>query len=103
MFLVSFRHDGVLGPHYNAPGVDYMVYYDAARSYLAGDLGLLADGGRFTAHLNRDFAGWLTAPLPLHPWVYPPPFLMLLLPFAFLPFAASYAAFLATTFAAGIA
>lgn len=100
---MSFHHDGLIGPHYNAPGSDYMVYYDAARSYLAGDPDLLSDGANFTARLNHDFANWLTGPLPPHPWVYPPPFLLLLLPFAFLPFAASYAAFVAATFAAAVA
>ena len=103
VFAMSFRHDGVIGPHYNAPGTDYMVYYEAARLMLAGKVGLLADGAAFTARLNAGFASWLTAPLPPHPWVYPPTFLLLLLPFAALPFLASYAAFLAATFAVAVA
>jgi len=35
-----------------------------------------------TAVLNARFAHWLAHPLPLHPWLYPPHTLLLLLPFA---------------------
>ena len=98
-FVLSFSHDGLIGPRYNAPGIDFMVFWRAARAALAGDLAILSDGARFTAALNREFAHWLSAPLPLHPWVYPPHFLLLLLPFGLLPFGAAYALFVVATFA----
>jgi alpha-1,2-mannosyltransferase len=91
VFALSFRHDGLIAPRTNAPGVDFMVFYLGARAALAGGLDLLYDGAGFTAALNHMVGAWLTAPLPLHPWVYPPPFLLLLLPLGMLPFAASYA------------
>jgi alpha-1,2-mannosyltransferase len=100
LFALSFHHDGLLPPRFNAPGIDYMVFYTAARDVLRGDEAGLWDAAAFTARLNHDFARWLTAPLPPHPWVYPPPFLLLLLPFARLSFAASYAAFMLATLAA---
>jgi hypothetical protein len=99
LFALSFRHDGLIGPKYNAPGIDFMVFWEAARAALSGNLPLLNDGARFTARLNADFARWLTGPLPLHPWIYPPHFLLLLLPFGLLPFAAAYALFIAGTLA----
>ena len=37
------------------------------------------------------------------PWLYPPHFLLLLVPFGVLPFAQSYAAFMAVTFVAAVA
>lgn len=99
VFAASFAHDGSIGPRHNAPGADFMVFYAAARSYLEGNLPLLFDGARFTAHLNAMFADRLSAPLPFQPWMYPPPYLLFLLPFALLPFGLAYAAFLTGTFA----
>jgi alpha-1,2-mannosyltransferase len=81
-------------------GLDWMVFYTAARAAIDGDPGMLLDTGRFMAALTGRFAGWLTdAPLVAHPWVYPPHFLALFLPFGVLPPQLSYAAFVALTFA----
>jgi hypothetical protein len=80
-----------------APGLDWMVYYTAAQMWLHGDLATVLDPHRFTAALNGIFAGWLSDPLQLHPWVYPPHFLLLFLPFGLLPPLASYIAFVVTT------
>src|SRR5690242_4115630 len=38
VFAGSFHHDGALGPRYNAPGADWMVFFAAARAYFAGNL-----------------------------------------------------------------
>jgi alpha-1,2-mannosyltransferase len=103
VFAGSFHHDGALGPRYNAPGADWMVFFAAARAYFAGNLPLIFDAQRFTAHLNQAFAGWLSGPLPFHPWLYPPHYLLLVLPFCLLPFGLSYAAFQAVTFVALLA
>jgi alpha-1,2-mannosyltransferase len=99
VFVASFAHDGSIGPRHNAPGADFMAFYAAARSYLEGNLPLLFDGARFTAHLNEMFADRLSAPLPFQPWMYPPLYLLFLLPIALLPFGLAYAAFLTGTFA----
>jgi hypothetical protein len=93
LFASTFSHPGVIGPNYNTPGTDWMVFYTAARSYWQGHLGILADGGRFTALLNQNFAHLLTQPLSYRPWIAPPHFLLVLLPFGLLGFAASYALF----------
>ncbi len=81
------------------PWQDWMVYYAAARSYLDGNLPLIFDGERFTAQMSADFAAWLPKPLSFHPWLYPPPFLLLLIPFGLLPFATACVVFLAASFA----
>ncbi len=94
VFAASFHHDGLIGPRVNAPGIDFMVYVLAARDWLEGTPALIADPVALTARLNHDFAGWLSEPVPLHPWLYPPPFLLLMLPFARLPFGAALALFL---------
>lgn len=99
IFIATFDHDGVIAPHYNAPGSDFIAFYQAARSYLQGNLSIIYDGTRFTALENETFAHWLSQPLPFHPWIYPPHFLLLVVPFGFLPFGISYAAFVSLSLA----
>ena len=96
-FPFAFDHPGVIGPNYNTPATDWMVFYDAERDWLAGRLEEIFDGFAFTKRLNADFAALLSGPLPFHPWLYPPSFLLLLLPFGVLPFYAAYAAFQLST------
>jgi hypothetical protein len=92
--LVStFIHPGSIGLNHIAPGTDWMVFYGAVRSALAGHLSLVMNGDDFTAYLNHDFADWLSVPLQFRPWFYPPSFLVLLLPFAPLGLVGSYVAF----------
>ena len=100
IFFTTFSHDGSIGPRYNGPGTDWMVFYAAARAFFDGNLALIFDGTRFTAQQNQMFAGWLSGQLPFHPWLYPPHFLLLALPFGLLPFGASYALFMGATAAA---
>lgn len=83
-------------------GEDWMVYFNAARLYFEGQVPLLYDGVRATAILNARFAAWLPHPLPLHPWLYPPYALLLLLPFGALPFVPAGVLFLALGFAAAV-
>jgi hypothetical protein len=83
----------------NAPVQDFMVFYTAARAVLDGDPALLFDGVAFTAHLNASFAALLAAPLTLHPFVYPPTFLLVAVPFGLLGFWWAYAVFLAASLA----
>ncbi len=76
-----------------------MVFYTAARVYFDGELSTLLDPSRFMIVLNGHFETWLMKPpLSLHPWVYPPHFLMLFLPFGILPPMLSYVSFMLLTF-----
>ncbi|THD57910.1 glycosyltransferase family 87 protein [Phenylobacterium sp.] len=93
VFATTFWAPGSVGIDYNAPGSDWMVLWGAAHEALHGHLPLIFDGDRFTAWLNQSLKGWLTAPVPFRPWVYPPSFLVLLAPFEPLGFLGSYAAF----------
>jgi hypothetical protein len=76
-------------------GQDWLVFDTAAHVFRSGEISLLMDAPRFTAELNRSHAGWLGAPLVFHPWVYPPPAMLLALAFGWLPFGVSYALFMA--------
>jgi alpha-1,2-mannosyltransferase len=77
-----------------------MVYYTAARLASVGNIGLLFDPTAFTAYQRALFAGQGLAPLPFAPWLYPPPYLLLILAFSILPLLWSYALFEALSFAA---
>src|SRR5260370_26323782 len=85
------------------PAQDWMVFYTAARAYFDGNLPLIFDGEAVTAALNQRFASWLALPLNLHPWVYPPTFLLLFLPFGSVPPLASLLVFLLLGFLALLA
>lgn len=93
VFVSTFVWPGVIGPNYIAPGTDWMVMYGAVDAALHGHIPLIYDGDRFTAHLNTMFSGWLTQPLYFRPWVYPPSFLVILVPLAPLGFFGSYVVF----------
>ncbi len=84
LYVLALRRE--LGP-------DWMVFYTAARAYFDGNLPLIFDGESFTAALNARFADWLAIPVVFLPWVNPPNFLLLVLPFSLLPFGLSYAIF----------
>ena len=93
VFASTPTHPGSIGLNLNALGTDWMVFYSGAQWFFDGNLGALFDGERFTAYLNATFSGWLSQPTPFRPWVYPPTYLLAMLPFGTLPFAASYVAF----------
>jgi len=81
-----------------APAQDFMVFYTAARAFLDGHLSLIFDGDAFTAQINAKFGGWFSQPLDFHPWVYPPLFLLMVIPFGILPFSLAYTIFLISSF-----
>jgi Glycosyltransferase family 87 len=93
VLVSTFIRPGSIGLNHIAPGTDWMVFYGAVRSALAGHLQLIMNGDDLTAYLNRSFADWLSVPLEFRPWFYPPSFLVLLLPFAPLGLVGSYVAF----------
>lgn len=101
VFASTPFYPGAIGLNYNALGADYMVFHSAVGLARFGDLATLYDPDRFTAWLNHAFASRLSQALDFRPWVYPPPFLLLLLPFSVLGFAASYLVFQVVT-AAGM-
>lgn len=88
---------GSIGLNLNALGTDWLVFYGGARWYFDGNLAALLDGERFTAWLNSAFVHWLSQPLAYRPWVYPPSYLLVVLPFGLLPLVPAYVGFQAVT------
>lgn len=84
---------GAIGVNMNTLGNEWMVFYGAVQWFLHGHLATLYDGNRFTAYLNARFAALLSQPMSLRPFVYPPSYLLLVLPFGLLPFTASWLLF----------
>jgi hypothetical protein len=80
-------HDGVIGPHFNALGADWVIFLAAARAYFTGDLAHIYQQLWITDATNSQFSDWLSAPLPFPLFPYPPVFLLLVLPFTKLPVA----------------
>jgi hypothetical protein len=78
-------HDGAIGPRFNAPGADWVIFLAAARAFFTGDLAHIYDQVWITQAVNTGFAHWLSGPEPFPLFPYPPVFLMLVLPFAKLP------------------
>lgn len=78
-------HDGVIGPHFNAPGADWVIFMTAGRAFFTGDLAHVYNQLWITQSTNGQFADWLSAPLPFPLFPYPPVYLLLVLPFAKLP------------------
>jgi hypothetical protein len=89
----TMTHPGVVGFNLNTLGTDWMVFYGADQWVYSGQLARIYDGDALTAYLNSTFAHWLTEPMPFRPWVYPPSYLLVVLPFGKLPFHLSYVAF----------
>jgi alpha-1,2-mannosyltransferase len=81
-------------------GEDGMVFHTAARAWIDGQVVRIYDGAWITEQINTRFARWLTHPIVLHPWVYPPSFLLLMLPLGYLRFAAAFLVFQGGSFAA---
>jgi hypothetical protein len=81
---------------------DWIVYYSAGTAARSGALTMLYDSERFTLFQTTSFAHWLTAPFDLHPFLYPPQFLLLLAPLSRLPFVLSFAIFLIGSGAAAV-
>jgi hypothetical protein len=84
---------------------DSMLFYGAAQLALRGDIATIFDPEQMTESLNTLFyPGSDTAWFRFAPWLYPPIFLLAVVPFALLPFGWFYATFqVATAAAAAIA
>ena len=78
-------HDGAIGLGFNALGADWIIWEEAARAVHAGLGAHIYDQSWITHMVNRDYAQWLSQPLPYPIFPYPPVSLLLISPFAFLP------------------
>ncbi|WIM10916.1 glycosyltransferase family 87 protein [Enhydrobacter sp.] len=87
--LVSYRVD-VLFP-------DFLVFHAAARAAIEGKLSVIYDTAALTDFQNKLYAARLPFELGFRPFLYPPPWLLGILPFGLLPIGIAVAAFLVLT------
>lgn len=86
LFLATASgHDGAIGPAFNAPGADWVIFMAAGRAAFTPDIAHIYDQLWITNATNSQFAHWLSAPLPFPLFPYPPVYLLLVAPFAHLP------------------
>ena len=93
MPVLTFHHPGVTGTKYHGPGTDFMVFHLAVDLARSGNATALYDGKVLTGLLNQRYGSYLSDPLPFRAWLYPPTFLVVLLPFCLAPFLVAYGLF----------
>lgn len=84
-------HDGLIGPHFNALGADWVIFLAAGRAVFSHELAHIYDQAWITTVVNISFGPWLSAPEPHPLFPYPPVYLLLVAPFTLLPVMASLA------------
>jgi uncharacterized membrane protein YhaH (DUF805 family) len=77
---------------------DFIVFHAAARAFLEGKAGLIYNLGTFSDYLNLNYFEYFNRRfVSFRPFMYPPPWLLLTLPFAWFGVIAGYGVFMATT------
>lgn len=87
----------IIGPALEPVFADFLVFHAAARAWLDGKAALIYDIDAFTAFQNALHAERLPGTVCFRPFLYPPTWLLLLLPFGALAAGKAYALFMATT------
>lgn len=97
--IILFLSDGPnIGPPRWVLFPDFIVYHAAGRALLEGKPGAIYDLAAFSDYLNLNYTDYFKRQLvDFRPFMYPPPWLLLILPFALPGVAAGYGLFMATT------
>jgi len=93
----------VIGPIMGVLFPDFLVFHAAVRAFLEGKLALVYDIDAFTQFQNVIYADRFRGPVLFRPFLYPPIWLLMLLPFGLLAVATSYGMFMVSTAAAATA
>ena len=87
----------VLGYRFDVLFPDFLVFHAAAQAALEGKLSVIYDTAALTDLQYKLYAARLPYEIGFRPFLYPPPWLLDLLPFGLLPIGAGLASFLALT------
>ena len=90
-------HGPLIGPGISVFFPDFLVFQAAARAWIEGKAALIYDIDAFTSLQNVLFADRLPSEVRFRPFIYPPIWLLMLLPFAGLAVGQAYALFLSGT------
>jgi alpha-1,2-mannosyltransferase len=86
-----------IGPRLAVLFPDFLVFHAAVRAWIEGKLALVYDVAAFSTFQNALYAGRLPNDLQFRPFLYPPVWLLMLLPFSALAVGKAYGAFIAAT------
>jgi glycosyl transferase family 87 len=99
--VLLFTHGPVIGFAFDVLYPDFLVFHAAARAFLEGKLAVVYDLDAFTAYQNALYPDHFRATVEFRPFLYPPTWLLLVLPFGLLAASKAYALFAVLT--AGLA
>lgn len=98
LYVIFALADGpVIGPALDAPYVDFLVFHGAARAFLEAKLALIYDLEAFTRYQNALYPSHLPFEVLFRPFLYPPIWLLILLPFGLVAVGKAYGLFMAAT------
>ncbi len=92
-------HGPLIGPGVSAFFPDFLVFQAAARAWIEGKAGLIYDIDALTAFQNAIFADRFPGEVRFRPFIYPPTWLLMLLPLGGLAVGHAYALYLSATVA----
>lgn len=90
LLVVGLGYHGHITPLFGSVGWDWAIFHAVSKAWYAGELGRIYDPGWIHSAVAAVSPGALKAN-PFPAFEYPPTFVLLLLPFGALDFAASYA------------
>jgi len=89
----------LIGPLQDVLFPDFLVFHGAARAWLEGKLALIYDIDSFTRLQNAFYPAQFGREVEFRPFFYPPTWLLMLLPLAWVGVTKAYGAFMAATVA----
>src|SRR5476649_704728 len=92
--VFALGHGPVIGPILSVLFPDFLVFHAAVRAFFEGKLALVYDIDAFTQFQNAIYADRFPGPVSFRPFLYPPIWLLLLLPLGALAVGAAYAVFM---------
>ena len=95
--ILQFTHGPVIGFAFDVLYPDFLVFHAAARAFFEGKLAMVYDLNVFTAYQNALYPDHFHATVEFRPFLYPPIWLLLILPFGLLAASKAYALFAALT------
>jgi hypothetical protein len=94
---LAFTGGPAIGPRLTVLFPDFLVFDAAVRAWIEGRLALVYDVDAFSAFQNAIYAGRLPGNLHFRPFLYPPIWLLMLLPLGALAVGKAYGLFMAAT------
>jgi len=82
---------------------DFLVFHAAARAFFEGKLALIYDVDAFTRYQTENYSELIASTTLFRPFLYPPTWLLMLLPFGLMAAVRAYAVFMSVTAVAATA